>query len=58
MGQNFDDYPGFQPKITPLKHFSRQCTYLYAMSSTSTGKSMSEANPQYDNRLFIELPAQ
>jgi hypothetical protein len=21
----FDDYPGFQPKITPPKHFSRQC---------------------------------
>ena len=25
MGQNFDDNPGFQPKITPPKHFSRQC---------------------------------
>ena len=25
MGRNFDDYPGFQPKITPPKHFSRQC---------------------------------
>ena len=25
MGRNFDDYPGFQPKITPPKHFSREC---------------------------------
>ena len=25
MGRNFDDYPSFQPKITPPKHFSRQC---------------------------------
>jgi hypothetical protein len=23
--RNFDDYPGFKPKITPPKHFSRQC---------------------------------
>jgi hypothetical protein len=22
MGQRFDDYLGFQPKITPSKHFS------------------------------------
>ena len=28
MGRNFDDYPGFQPKITPPKHFSRQCSTL------------------------------
>ena len=27
MGQNFDDYPDFQPKITHPKHFSRQCSY-------------------------------
>ena len=26
MGRNFDDYPGFQPKISPPKHFSRQCS--------------------------------
>ena len=26
MGRNFDDYPGFQPKIPPSKHFSPQCT--------------------------------
>ena len=25
MGQNFDDYSNFQPKITHPKHFSRQC---------------------------------
>ena len=24
MGENFDDYPDFQPKITHPKHFSRQ----------------------------------
>ena len=24
-GRNFDDYPGLQPKITPPKHFSREC---------------------------------
>ena len=24
--ENFDDYPGFQPKISHTKHFSRQCT--------------------------------
>ena len=28
MGRNFDDYPGFQQKITPPKHFSRQCMYV------------------------------
>ena len=27
MGQNFDDYPDFQPKITHPKYFSRQCMY-------------------------------
>ena len=27
MGQNFKDYPGFQPKITQPKHFSPQCTF-------------------------------
>ena len=26
MGRNYDAYPGFQPKITPPKHFSRECT--------------------------------
>ena len=26
MGQNFDDYPSFQPKITQPKHFSPQCS--------------------------------
>ena len=26
--ENFDDHPGFQPKITHTKHFSRQCTYV------------------------------
>ena len=25
MGLNFYDYDGLQPKITPPKHFSRQC---------------------------------
>ena len=25
MGQNCDDYSGFQPRITPPKHFSPQC---------------------------------
>ena len=25
MGQNFDDYPDFQPKITHPKHVSLQC---------------------------------
>ena len=29
MGQNFDDYPGFQPKITQPKHFSPQYMYLH-----------------------------
>jgi hypothetical protein len=24
--ENFDDYPGLQPKITHTKQFSRQCT--------------------------------
>ena len=28
MGFNFYDYDGLQPKITPPKHFSWQCTYL------------------------------
>ena len=26
MGLNFYDYDGLQQKITPPKHFSRQCT--------------------------------
>ena len=26
MGPNFDDYLGFQPIVTPPKHFSRQCS--------------------------------
>ena len=29
MGQNFDDYPDFQPKITHPKHFSRHCIYKF-----------------------------
>ena len=39
-------------------------SYPYAYLLFSTGKSLSEAlifastNPQYDNRLFIELPVQ
>ena len=28
MGLNFHDYDGLQPKITPPKHFSRQCNTL------------------------------
>ena len=32
MGQNFDDYPGFQSKITPPKHFSWQCMCIYFVS--------------------------
>ena len=35
MGQNFDDYPGFQPKITHPKHFSRQCKYHKAWNFSS-----------------------
>ena len=31
MGQNFDDYPGFQPKTTWIKHFCPECTY-YAVT--------------------------
>ena len=27
MGLKFYDYDGLQPKISPPKHFSRQCTY-------------------------------
>jgi hypothetical protein len=26
MGQNFDDYPGFQPKATPAQRYATQCT--------------------------------
>ena len=32
MGQNFDVYSSFQPKITTPKHFSRQCTYIFFRS--------------------------
>jgi Ras-related C3 botulinum toxin substrate 1 len=28
MGRNFDDYPGFQPKITHPKHFCHECRTL------------------------------
>ena len=27
MGLNFYDYDGIQPKLSPPKHFSRQCTW-------------------------------
>ena len=27
MGVNFYDYDGIQPKLSPPKHFSRQCTW-------------------------------
>ena len=30
MGRNFDDYPGFQPKITHPKHFSRQSYWFHS----------------------------
>jgi hypothetical protein len=26
MGQNFDDYLGFQPKTTPAQRYATQCT--------------------------------
>ena len=29
LGLYFFDYDGLQPKITPPKHFSRQCTYIF-----------------------------
>ena len=29
MGQNFDDYPDFQPKITHPKHFSRHRNHFF-----------------------------
>ena len=32
MGLNFYDYDGLQQKITPLKHFSRQCSRDGGMS--------------------------
>ena len=28
MGLEFYYYDGLQPKISPTKHFSRQCTYI------------------------------
>jgi hypothetical protein len=39
MDRNFDDYPGLQPKITPPKHFSRQCktrSYTYNVHFITT----------------------
>ena len=41
MDRNFDDYPGFYPKITPPKHFSRTVTFcgkelIYAIVVRST----------------------
>ena len=32
--ENFDDYPGFQLKITHTKHFSRQCNLTQADTAT------------------------
>ena len=29
MGQNFDDYPGFQPKTTPVQRYATQCIYIF-----------------------------
>ena len=35
IGRNFDDYPGFQPKITHPKHFYPQCSPHFSDSSSS-----------------------
>ena len=32
MGLNFYDYDGLQPKVTPPKHFSRQCIHTFIFS--------------------------
>ena len=54
MGRNFDYYSGFQPFRTWANTYAQDCT----------GKSFSEAlilastNPQYEKRLFIDLPVQ
>ena len=40
MGQNFDDYPDFQPKITHLKHFSRQYTLFKSIFVKSSQISL------------------
>ena len=33
MGLNFYDYDGIQPKLSPPKHFSRQCNTVYCVTS-------------------------
>ena len=32
MGLNFDDYPGFQPKITPAQRYATQSMYNRSLS--------------------------
>jgi hypothetical protein len=34
MGRNFYDYPGFQPKITWIKHFCPESTTAFCENST------------------------
>ena len=41
MGLNFDDYSGFQPKITHPKHFWPRCTLKICMS-TNTNKRLEQ----------------
>ena len=61
MGRNFDDYPGFQPKITPPKHFSPQCSVypierlrdillLISYNLPVSGQVNSEAIPRSQNK--------
>ena len=44
MGLNFYDYDGLQPKMTPPKHFSQQCT-----SSSKVQDSMQKQKDDLKN---------
>ena len=56
MDGHFDDYPGFQPKITPPKHFSRQCTLMHfkvlRLKCTQWCKGLSENESHVHPRYF------
>ena len=45
MGRNFDDYPGFQPKITFLYYYLHDCMY-FNVTPDLWGKKCN--HPQYD----------
>ena len=51
MGRNFDDYPGFQPKITSPKQFSRQCITFFLQTIQFYSNQLWYIQSNYDSFL-------